>query len=100
MLWVAGGLVLTLVGAFVYWRLRRRRRYRLISFVALVREPVTFDPAVLARVARKTWNADLGDGESEGADGFVAGVELMSTIMHDGRMVPINSIPMPYTKDI
>lgn len=100
MLWVAIGVVLTLAGAFVYWRIRRRRRSRLISFVALLRAPVTFDPAILAKVAGKTWSADLGDGDSEGADGFVVGVDVMNTIMHDGRMFLINTFPKPYTEDL
>ena len=99
MIWIVIGIILLAVGAFVLWRLRRRRRSRLISFVALVREPVSFDPAVLAKVAGKTWQADLGDGASEGADGFVAGVDVMNTIMHDGRMFLINSFPKPYTED-
>jgi uncharacterized protein YegJ (DUF2314 family) len=98
--WVAIGAVVALVaGGLAYWRHRRRKRSRLISLVALVHEPVTFDPAVLARVAGKAWNADLGDGNSEGADGFVAGVDVMNTIMHDGRLFLINSFPRPYTDD-
>jgi len=100
MKWVAIAVLLALVGALAYWLIGRRRRSRLISLVALVREPVTFDPAVLAKVAGKVWKADLGDGTSEGADGFVAGVGVMNTIVHDGRMFLINSFPMPYTDDL
>jgi len=100
MIWLAIGVILTLAAVFIFWRIRRRNRHRLISFVALVREPVTFDPAVLASVAGKVWKADLGDGTSEGADGFVVGVDIMNTIMHDGRMFLINSFPNPYTEDV
>jgi uncharacterized protein YegJ (DUF2314 family) len=71
----------------------------MISFVALLREPVTFDPAVLARLAGKAWNADLGDGTSEGSDGFVAGADVINTIMHEGRMFLINCFPKPYVDD-
>lgn len=99
MQWIIVGAAVAAIGAVFYWRFRRRRRTRLISFVALLREPATFDPAVLARVAGKVWNADLGDGTSEGADGFVAGAEIMSTIMHQGRLALINSIPKPYVED-
>jgi uncharacterized protein YegJ (DUF2314 family) len=100
MIGVALAVVLVLAGgAFAYWRLRRRKRHRLISIVALLREPVTFDPAVLAKVAGKAWRADLGDGESEGADGFVAGADIVNTIMHDGRMFLINSFARPYFDD-
>jgi uncharacterized protein YegJ (DUF2314 family) len=71
----------------------------MIALVALLREPASFDPAVLARLAGKAWNVDLGDGTSEGADGFVAGVGEMNTIMHEGRMFLINNFPAPYTED-
>lgn len=92
-------IVLAGIGVFVFWRIRSRSRTRLISLVALLREPVTFDPAVLANVAGRVWNADLGDGDAEGADGFVVGVEIMNTIMHDGRMFLINTFPKPYVED-
>jgi uncharacterized protein YegJ (DUF2314 family) len=100
MIWVAVGTFIALVGAVVYWWIRRRRQPRLVSFVALLREPVSFDPAVLARVAGKVWNADLGDGSSEGADGFVVGVEMFNTIMHGGRMFLINSFPSQYVENV
>jgi len=99
--WVAIGAVLALVGAaFAYWRMRRRRRTRLIAFVALLREPVGFDPAVLAHVAGQVWQADLGDGEAEGADGFVVGVDVMKTIVHGGRAFLVNCFPKPYTPNV
>jgi uncharacterized protein YegJ (DUF2314 family) len=100
MIWIALGVFLALLAGLAYWWLRRRKRHRLISFVALVREPVTFDPAVLAQVAGKAWKADLGDGISEGPDGFVVGMEITNTIMHDGRMFLINTFPVPYTEDV
>jgi uncharacterized protein YegJ (DUF2314 family) len=87
------------VGAFLYWRIRKRRESRLISLVALLREPVTFDPVVLAKTASRVWNADLGDGTAEGEDGFVVGVGAMNTIMHGNRMFLINCIPKPYADD-
>ncbi len=100
MIWIAIGVIVVLAAALVYWWRRRRRRTRLISFVALVQEPVTFDPAVLASVAGRVWNADLGDGTTEGPDGFVVGVGVTSTIMHDGRMFLVNSFPVPYIEDV
>jgi uncharacterized protein YegJ (DUF2314 family) len=99
MIWIAIIVFLALAGGFVFWWRRRRRRSRLISFVALLREPASFDPAVLARLAGKAWSADLGDGTSEGADGFVACAGVVNTIMHDGRMFLINSFPRPYVDD-
>ncbi len=100
MIWIAIGAALALIGGLLYWRQRKRRRVRLIAFVALVREAVEFDPAVLARVAGKAWNADLGDGESECADGFVVGAGPFNTLMHDGRMFLVNCFPKPYTEDV
>jgi len=100
MIWIVLGVVAALaIGGFLVWRLRLRKRHRLISFVALLREPVNFDPAVLAKLAGKAWNADLGDGENEGADGFVACADIVNTIVHDGRMYLINSISRPYVDD-
>jgi uncharacterized protein YegJ (DUF2314 family) len=98
-----GVLILTVMAG--YWLHRRRRKkqeqeYRSISFVALLREPATFDPVVLARVASKVWKADLGDGLSEGADGFVAGAGITNAIMHVGRMYIVNCFPRPYADDI
>src|SRR5262245_4777051 len=100
MKWFAIAAVVVLAGALAYWWHRRRTRTRLISFVALVREPVAFNAPYLAKLAGKAWKADLGDGESEGADGFVVGVDVMNTIMHDGRMFLINSFPQPYLEDV
>lgn len=100
MYWLALGALVALAGGLIFWRIRRRRRSRLISLVALVREPFTFDPAVLAHAAGKVWQADLGDGASPGADGFVVGNEIMNTILHDGRMVLVNCFPRPYTEDV
>ena len=34
----------------------------MISLVGLVREPVNLDPAVVAHLAGKAWQADLGNG--------------------------------------
>jgi uncharacterized protein YegJ (DUF2314 family) len=50
-------------------------------------------------VVGKVWNADLGDGTSEGSDGFVAGAEISNMIMCEGRMFLINTFPRPYVED-
>lgn len=102
MIWVGIGIgvVLAAAGGGLYWRHRRRTRHRLISFVALLKEPMSFDPAVLAAVAGKAWRADLGDGSSEGADGFVVGAGPFNTIMHDGRMFLVNGLPSPYVDEV
>lgn len=101
MIWILGAaLAAIVIGGVIVWRIRRRRRHRLIAFVGLLREPVEFDPAVLATIAGRVWNVDLGDGHSEGADGFVVGVGPMNTIMLRDRMFLINCIPRPYSENI
>jgi uncharacterized protein YegJ (DUF2314 family) len=104
MTWIVVGIVAVLaIGGCLYWKRRQKQQSRLISFVALLREPVSFDPAILARQAGKAWDADLGDGStegSEGADGFVVGVGLMNTIMHGERMFLVNCIPSPYIENV
>lgn len=99
--WIILGIfVLMIAGGLTFWLVRRRRmRPRLIALVALLREPTTFDPVILAKVAGKAWNADLGDGETEGADGFVACTDVVSTIVHDGRMFLINNFSRPYVDE-
>src|SRR5262245_60830101 len=99
MIWWAAGAGAALVGGFLFWWIRRRRRHRLISFVALLRETVEFDPVVIARVAGKAWDADLGDGTSEGADGFVAAGGISNMIMYDGHMYLLNCFPRTYVDD-
>lgn len=86
------------VGFFI-WRHRRKKRPRLISIVALTSEPVTIDPAILARIAGDVLDADLGDGSEGGKDGFVVGAEIIHTIMHNDRMYLVNSFPKPYVED-
>ncbi len=101
--WLLGGAIAAAVCALLYrWirRLLRRRKHRLISFVALLREPMTMDPAILANAAGKVWGADLGDGTSPGADGFVVGADMVNTITHEGRMFLVNSFARPYIDDV
>jgi uncharacterized protein YegJ (DUF2314 family) len=98
--WLFVGAAVLLLAAAAIFLVRRRRRSRLISFVALLRESVTLDPAVVARTASRVWDADLGDGTEPGADGFVVGIGVSCTIMRDDRMFLINSFPNPYTPDV
>lgn len=72
----------------------------MVSYVALLREPVDFDAAILARLAGKVWKADLGDGTSEGEDGFVVCGGVANMIQCKGRMVLVNSFPTTYTPDV
>ncbi len=101
MIWVIVGLVVAaLVAGVLYLRSRRKRQSRLISLVALTRNTAEFDPAILASQAGRAWNADLGDGSTEGSDGFVVTAGIVNTIVHDGHMVLLNSFPKPYVDDI
>ncbi len=72
----------------------------MISFVALLREPMTLDPVVLAKTASRAWKADLGDGSVEGEDGFVVGAGPINTIVYDNRPYLINCMPSPYVDDL
>jgi uncharacterized protein YegJ (DUF2314 family) len=101
MRWLALGLALAAlaIGVMV-WRRRRRARSRLVSIVGLLREPMTVDPAVLARVAGELWGADLGDGNAEGADGFVVGNDVIHSIRYAGRFYLVNTMPAPYVQDV
>lgn len=71
----------------------------MISLVALLREPAMLDPAVIATVASRAWNVDLGHGEIEGADGRVLGVPLLNMILVGDRAYIVNNVPAPYVKD-
>ncbi len=52
MLWAILGAAAA-IAAILYLRNRRRRKPRIISFVALLREPVLLEAAVLARLAAR-----------------------------------------------
>lgn len=92
--------VMSFVGIWLYLRRRRKRTDRMISLVALLREPMAFDPVVLAKIASRAWNADLGDGISEGEDGFVVCVGIVNMIAHGNRHYLLNCIPAPYAEDL
>ena len=101
-IWIAVWSALDAGAGLVAWwfgRARRKRESPLISLVALLLEPVTFDPLVLATVAGRALNADLGDGSSEGEDGFVVCVGIANTIVHQNRHYRINCFTSPYVDD-
>ncbi len=102
MMWLIVGVAaaVALCAGLGYWWWRRKARSRLISFVGLLREPVSWDTAVLARVASRAWQADLGDGSSEGEDGFVASSGISHFVTCRGRLVMINCFPSPYCQDV
>ena len=86
------------VGGWWYWR-RRRSKPRMISLVALLREPMTLDGTVLAKTAGRAWNVDLGEGDGAGEDGFVFYTGVVNTICEGTRFYLVNCISMPYTDD-
>ncbi|NOX53782.1 MAG: DUF2314 domain-containing protein [Planctomycetes bacterium] len=98
----------------VFWRVVRSRETlvggqspkadsdesgRLISIVALLKREQPLDLVLLAAAARRAWGADLGDGSSEGEDGFVAGTPLNALLRWSDRMILVHSIPKPYVND-
>jgi hypothetical protein len=85
-MWIAVGVIVPLVlGAVLYWRIRRRRRSRMIAFVALLREPAPLDPAVLARLAGKAWNADLNDWCYVNSQGDLVGCYTVAAVKEVSR---------------
>lgn len=79
----------------------KKPEHRLISFVALLKEPIHLDSRIVATAASKAWDADLSGGEDEGPgeDGFVVGVDITMMVQFRGRMLIVNSFPKPYTDD-
>jgi uncharacterized protein YegJ (DUF2314 family) len=98
-IWAAVAALIAVAGWLCWWTLRRKRTPPLISLVALLRAPVEFDPVVLAKMANRIWDADLGDGTAEGEDGFVTGVGAINIIRHGDRMYLVNCMPRPYVED-
>lgn len=79
----------------------------ILSFVALLKEHVYLDGAILATVAQKAWGAELSygddlpeDDDSESGDGFVVGESPLCFVQYDGRMMMINSHETPYVEDV
>jgi len=94
-------VVLSLVGVWGYrtWR-RRERPERMISLVVLLREAMLLDGAIVAQLAGRAWDADLGDGVSEGDDGFTVSAVGMHTVVQHGRQAYlVNCMPGPYVAD-
>ena len=97
---IFGIVILSLAAAWIWWRKRRAAsEHRLVSIVALLREPQALEAIYVATAARKAWNADLGDGTNEGEDGFVVGASITTAIRFRDRMFLVNCIPSPYVED-
>jgi uncharacterized protein YegJ (DUF2314 family) len=91
--------LVTSVGAWLSGRIRKRDKSRMISLVVLLREPMTVDSIVLAKMAGRAWHADLGDGLGYGEDGGVVSVGPISTVLHQERGYLVNCFPAPYCDD-
>jgi uncharacterized protein YegJ (DUF2314 family) len=74
--------------------------HRLISFVALLREPYALDEVLLAHAVRKALGAEVGTGEIEGPDGFVVVTPLTSIIQCRERTINVNAFPKPYVEEL
>jgi len=92
-------LLAAALGLWLFLRWRKRRNSPMISLVLLLREPIVIDSAILARIAGRAWNADLGDGTSEGKDGFAVGEEMLLSIMCNGRFYIVHNHSQPYVDD-
>ena len=95
-----------LVGVVFWWRGRSKddgeEEHQILSFVALLKEPQRLEPIYIATAARKAWDADLGIGEDEGADGFIVGDDSMPTTVmrYKERMIIVNNFAQPYVDDL
>ena len=98
--------IASLIGLWVWWTLRKGKQnedeHQMLSFVALLKEPQHLEAIYVATAARKAWNADLGDGNSEGEDGFVVGGEdplPTIAVKFRDRMLLVNNFACPYVQD-
>lgn len=94
-------VVLISIGVFFWWRRRSTEsETEMLSFVALLKKPQRLEPIYLTSAAKKAWNADLGNGDQEGPDGFVVGMEGLPTtiVSYRDRMIMINNFPQPYVE--
>ncbi len=73
---------------------------RLISFVALLAEPVQLESHTVARLASEAWHADLSAEEESGADGFVVGSPITLFIRYRDKMFFLNMFDRPYVEDV
>jgi uncharacterized protein YegJ (DUF2314 family) len=73
---------------------------RLISFVALLAEPVQLEAHTVARLASEAWKAELSVEEETGADGFVVGTPVTLFIRYRNRMFFVNMFDRPYVEDV
>src|SRR5690606_1650354 len=105
MQYLIAGLIMAAIigGLYMFWRRKRSTDDRMVSLVALLREPQFVDAGVVARAAGEAWGADLGDGQSEeeGPDGFVVGSDEMPTIAvrYHERMFLIHRFTQPYVEN-
>lgn len=100
--YLIGGVVVLVIaiGGFFWWRKRKRDEHRLVSFVALLKEPRPLEAVYLQTAAKKAWDADLSLGEdAEGEDGFIVGEDFSCFVMFRGRIMLVNNFPSPYMDD-
>lgn len=87
----------------LWWRKRQRDRSRLISFVALLREPQSLEALYIQTAARKAWNVELGVGEEgddeDNDDGFVVGEDPSFVVRYGDRLILLNNFDAPYMED-
>ncbi|MGI9472512.1 MAG: DUF2314 domain-containing protein [Rubripirellula sp.] len=93
-------------GLFALYRWRNSKQtigqdddHKMLSFVALLKEPQLVETLILANAAQKAWGADLGDDTHEGEDGFVVGESPSFVIQHQGQMILVNSFADTYVPD-
>ncbi len=60
---------------------------------------MSLEAAYVAAAAAKAWDADLGEGENEGADGFAVGSAPLVMVQCRGRVFTVNCFDRPYVDD-
>jgi uncharacterized protein YegJ (DUF2314 family) len=101
-IWITVSTLLAIAAGTAAWWYRRTRRKsesRLVSLVALLREPMSIDPVILAKLAGRALHADLGDGISEGEDGFVCCANVINIITCRNQPFLVNCFAQPYVDD-
>lgn len=72
----------------------------MVSIVLFQRRLRCLESRALAALVEEAWGGDYGDGEDEGADGFVVGASPVFMLKSPHGMFMIHNAPDPYFDEI